>query len=235
MNRKGFTLIELLAVIVILAIILAIAIPAVAGIISSTKRNTLREDAEMVLRAVEFKKVTNPDYDATTINKGNIHDELGINGLNYDAIAITNDGVITITGSGKWEGLTATGTKNNIVVAATGEEPEPEPEPEEIVMVMEVSPSVTQAGGSVTVSTSPDPGMSDLSGIAGAEFTLTLACVSGGCSVGDVTTVDTSVLDENGMGTSTFNIPEGTSSGTYQIAMTLLGVEAAHENITVEN
>ena len=39
MNKKGFTLIELLAVIVILAVLLAIAVPAVSGYITTSKKN----------------------------------------------------------------------------------------------------------------------------------------------------------------------------------------------------
>ena len=53
-NRKGFTLIELLAVIVILAILLAVAIPRVTKYISDSRRDsfiaTAREFADTVMK-----------------------------------------------------------------------------------------------------------------------------------------------------------------------------------------
>lgn len=39
MNKKGFTLVELLAVVVVLAIILAIAVPLVSGLIEQSRMN----------------------------------------------------------------------------------------------------------------------------------------------------------------------------------------------------
>ena len=42
--KKGFTLVELLAVIVILAIILAIAIPGISNIIDSSKKGAAEND-----------------------------------------------------------------------------------------------------------------------------------------------------------------------------------------------
>ena len=53
-NKKGFTLIELLAVIVVLGIILAIAIPSITGIIEESKKNSFIKSAEMI--ASEFAK-----------------------------------------------------------------------------------------------------------------------------------------------------------------------------------
>jgi type IV pilus assembly protein PilA len=52
-NEKGLTLIELLAVIVILGIIAAIAIPTVGGIIQKSKENGVKADAITVLNAAK--------------------------------------------------------------------------------------------------------------------------------------------------------------------------------------
>ncbi len=70
--KKGFTLVELLAVIVILAIILAIAIPAITSLINNAKINAFESDAKMVLKAIEYKMLEVDDYDPTTINEINI-------------------------------------------------------------------------------------------------------------------------------------------------------------------
>ena len=61
-NKKGFTLIELLAVIVILAILLAVAIPMVTGYISDSRRDSLVTTAKEFADAVE-KDATSEKYE----------------------------------------------------------------------------------------------------------------------------------------------------------------------------
>jgi len=48
-NKKGFTLIELLAVIVILGVIMAIAIPAMTGYIDNSKKDSMISSAQQFL------------------------------------------------------------------------------------------------------------------------------------------------------------------------------------------
>jgi len=49
MNKKGFTLIELLAVIVILGVIMAIAIPSMTGYIENSKKDTMLDTAQQYI------------------------------------------------------------------------------------------------------------------------------------------------------------------------------------------
>lgn len=62
MNRKGFTLVELLAVIVILAIILAIAVPNVVGIINKSRDDSFISTARMMVSAARLKSSTDLKY-----------------------------------------------------------------------------------------------------------------------------------------------------------------------------
>ncbi|MDD2470217.1 MAG: prepilin-type N-terminal cleavage/methylation domain-containing protein, partial [Bacilli bacterium] len=55
MKKKEFTLVELLAVIVILAIILAIAVPGITRLIESTTKSAFTSDAKKIIKAVENK------------------------------------------------------------------------------------------------------------------------------------------------------------------------------------
>ena len=52
MNKRGFTLIELLAVIVILGILLALAIPAVSKYIANSRKDSFVSEAKLYIEAV---------------------------------------------------------------------------------------------------------------------------------------------------------------------------------------
>jgi prepilin-type N-terminal cleavage/methylation domain-containing protein len=119
MRKTGFTLIELLAVIVILAIILAIAVPSISTVISKSSRSAFESDAKLVLKAAEYKALENASFNPTTVNKDNINDLLDLSNQNYSNINIIkkNDGYqIIITGAAKWNGLIACGTFKNMKV-----------------------------------------------------------------------------------------------------------------------
>ncbi|WP_048600480.1 type II secretion system protein [Rubeoparvulum massiliense] len=59
-NEKGLTLIELLAVIVILGIIAAIAVPNIGGIINKTKDDAVKAEAIQILEASKLFMATYP-------------------------------------------------------------------------------------------------------------------------------------------------------------------------------
>ncbi|WP_438311191.1 type II secretion system protein [Sporosarcina sp. FA9] len=60
-NEKGLTLVELLAVIVILGIIAAIAVPSIGGLIEKTRVNAAIADAQNALAASNLYFLENPD------------------------------------------------------------------------------------------------------------------------------------------------------------------------------
>lgn len=109
-EEKGLTLIELLAVIVILGIIAAIAIPAIGNIMTNSTVNALKGDAQNVLAAgnlyfTEKSTATDEAVDIQTLLDEGFLDDAG--GFNTDG---TVNGSVTKRDGG---GNTISGTASN--------------------------------------------------------------------------------------------------------------------------
>ena len=110
-NEKGLTLVELLAVIVILAIVAAIAVPAIGNVIENSRYKATKSDAITVLNAANIyftEKQTNEKGEAVESVK---IEELNAAGYLEDAgtFGEKNDGTVTkVTDGGNTLKATAT-------------------------------------------------------------------------------------------------------------------------------
>ncbi len=95
-NKKGFTLVELLAVIVILGVILAIAIPTVTGLIDMQKRSSFESTVRMMIRGVEYKFLENPSYSLT----GKLPADFGATNADFDTASGNHWSVSRDAGTG---------------------------------------------------------------------------------------------------------------------------------------
>jgi prepilin-type N-terminal cleavage/methylation domain-containing protein len=114
MKNKGFTLVELLAVIVILAVILAIAIPSISSMINNASRNALESSAKLVLKGIELKRLEDSNFKPSDVNETTVEGMLNIDDSNYQTLTVKEiNGIIyiTIVGKNKWDKLTVSGTK----------------------------------------------------------------------------------------------------------------------------
>ena len=104
---RGFTLVELLAVIVILAIILVIAVPKITDTIKNSKIASFESSAKTIAAQAEKKLMENQVLESTNpINCNNL-----VELSNSDCITCNiyfdanNNALVTLYGSGKFEGL----------------------------------------------------------------------------------------------------------------------------------
>lgn len=101
-EEKGLTLIELLAVIVILGIIAAIAIPAIGNIITNSKVNSLMADGQNALSAanIYFADTNSNEATLAQLKDGYLDDEGGFKGAT-DFKVVKKDGGNELTGTAK--------------------------------------------------------------------------------------------------------------------------------------
>ena len=115
-KKNGFTLVELLAVIVILAIILVIAVPKITDTIKNSKIASFESSAKTIAAQAEKKKMENEILDNT--NPINCNNLVKLSNSDYISCSIyfdsNNNALVTLYGSGKFEGLQIiNGTKEN--------------------------------------------------------------------------------------------------------------------------
>lgn len=110
-NQKGMTLVELLAVLVILGIIAAIAIPMIGNVISNSKDKAILADAQSILSAAKLAQANGDVTGDGTLTFG---DEIlqkyldGIDLADEDQVTYTPPTTTTSNGTttktdGKWE------------------------------------------------------------------------------------------------------------------------------------
>ena len=102
--KKGFTLVELLAVIVILAIILAIAVPTISSLIENSKKSMFQNSAKMILKSMKN------DYDG----------KIATTGAFTDTFILYEDGVRTVYPSSNNLDFTISATDGGIVRHSDG-------------------------------------------------------------------------------------------------------------------
>ena len=115
-NKSGFTLIELLAVIVILAVILVISIPRILNVIETSKKDSIKSSARMIINSAEKKnmidKVNGSTEEVTCDNSVKLSKE------DYESCKITIDeegkATINLVGKGKFDGYKCIGTNDNL-------------------------------------------------------------------------------------------------------------------------
>ena len=121
LNKRGFTLIELLAVIVILAVLLAIAIPAVAKYINQSKKATFVENAQSYAKAARSEALLGSfefpinNHDAVVVSFKNLEDALENGGIksSYGGTFDANQSFVVIVNAG-----TPEAPKNEYYIAA---------------------------------------------------------------------------------------------------------------------
>lgn len=106
LNRKGFTLIELLAVIVILAILVTISVPAVTKKLAEARKSTYLTNAERAVEAVRNEVISNGMKNSGYSPGTTTYSLADINGLlekgnfdksSYGAAYNTTESKVTVT------------------------------------------------------------------------------------------------------------------------------------------
>ena len=87
--------------------------------------SSMESDAKLVLKAVDLRKIGTESFNPMDYNDDleGLLTTLNLSGENYESIVFTTNGdklLVTITGKGKWAGLTACGSYQNMKVSDDG-------------------------------------------------------------------------------------------------------------------
>lgn len=74
-NEEGFTLVEMLAVLVIIAVLAAVAVPSMSGFIEKAKRNSYIAETRIVCTAVQ-QYLTAEEADGTIVPDKQLYEDL---------------------------------------------------------------------------------------------------------------------------------------------------------------
>jgi len=121
-RNKGFTILELIAIILVIALVLAISIPTVIGIIESTRRKAFGESAKLLVNSAVNLGADENRIDLSEITASNIKEKLGVKNTNYSYVEMTKENetnavlLSLLIGKGQWDGLKACGTYRDMIV-----------------------------------------------------------------------------------------------------------------------
>ena len=106
LDKKGFTLVELLAVIVILAVILAIAVPGISNMTKSAKKSAFEDNVKLIIKGIEYA-ILNADLEGTARPKTGAANagDFGANASDYASFSIDSLDPITISLTGQAEAV----------------------------------------------------------------------------------------------------------------------------------
>lgn len=118
-KNKGFTLIEALGTLIILAVLTLIAVPIVNNVIMDSRKESFAVNAKIILKQALNEKTRDQGFDLSEVNPENMFELLAVAGNNYSSVEFKeyNDRIfINVLGANKWEGLSACGAYDNLLV-----------------------------------------------------------------------------------------------------------------------